>query len=159
MFYGWIWKSDCIPVSGGGVPPDIPRIEVKLTFSDGGMMEFNEAYIRLRERIFQWQEMRRESGPGADVPDEPLPAYAGPSDPPPVLEPQEANTSTAEEASTRDAGAQQRPMSLSNRPAPDEPPPDYEEAQAQQISIRLEDHIREEADHGDSRNQREAGAE
>jgi len=29
--------------------------------------------------------------------------------------------------------------------APDEPPPDYEEAQAQAISVRLEDHIREEA--------------
>ena len=79
MWWGWVWKSDCIPVSGGGIPPDIPRLEVKFTFSDGGMTDFNETYIRLRERLFQFQEMRREMGPGADVPDEPLPAYEGPA--------------------------------------------------------------------------------
>ncbi|OAA51739.1 WW-domain-binding protein [Metarhizium rileyi] len=136
MWWGWVWKSDCIPVSGGNIPPDLPRIEVKFTFSDGGMMEFNEAYIRLRERLFQYQEMRREMGPGADVPDEPLPAYEGPGTNPP----ESTTTLTVPRANRSD--------SSSSRRAPNEPPPGYDEAQAQQISMRLEDHIRGEADRG-----------
>lgn len=136
MWWGWVWKSDCIPVSGGGVPPDIPRIEVKFTFSDGGMMDFNEAYIRLRERLFQFQEMRREMGPGADVPDEPLPAY------------EEESTQPAPATNTLLAPRPARTDSDASRRAPDEPPPAYDEAQAQQLSIRLEDHIRGEVDRG-----------
>jgi hypothetical protein len=133
MWWGWVWKSDCIPVSGGGIPPDIPRVEVKFTFSDGGMMDFNETYIRLRERLFQYQEMRREMGPGADVPDEPLPAY----------EAQSSQPATATLDTRPD-----RSDSAASRRAPDEPPPDYDEAQAQQLNIRLEDHIRGEIDRG-----------
>lgn len=152
MFWGWIWKSDCVPVSGGGIPPDIPRIEVKLTFSDGGMMEFNETYIRLRERLFQWQELQNELGSNAanaDVPDEDLPAYAGPSIQPPESQ---VTAPAPENPPPQQTQPQQRPDSAVNRPAPNEPPPDYDEAQAQQISIRLEDHIREEADRGEARN-------
>jgi hypothetical protein len=137
MWWGWVWKSDCIPVSGGGIPPDIPRIEVKFTFSDGGMMDFNETYMRLRERLFQYQEMRREMGPGADIPDEPLPAYEARSD--------EAAPPSESLVTPRP----NRSESSASRRAPDEPPPNYDEAQAQQISIRLEDHIREEADRGE----------
>ncbi|KND88192.1 UPF0664 stress-induced protein C29B12.11c [Tolypocladium ophioglossoides CBS 100239] len=138
MWWGWVWKSDCIPVSGGGIPADLPRIEVKFTFSDGGMMDFNEAYIRLRERLFQFQEMQREMGPGADIPDEPLPAYEAqgsqPAEPP---------------ASTPAAPRNNRSDSSASRRAPNEPPPNYDEAQAQQLSMRLEDHIRGEADRGE----------
>lgn len=137
MWWGWVWKSDCIPVSGGGIPPDIPRIEVKFTFSDGGMMDFNETYIRLRERLYQYQEMRREMGPGADVPDEPLPAY-------------EATEAVAAESTLSAPSAQhERSESSASRRGPDGPPPGYDEAQAQQISNRLEDHIRGEADRGE----------
>ncbi|PHH63892.1 hypothetical protein CDD81_5340 [Ophiocordyceps australis] len=136
MLWGWAWKSDCIPSSGGGIPADIPRIEVKFTFSDGGMMEFNETYIRLRERLFQYQEMRRELGPGADVPDEPLPAY----------EPQ--TNAPAETAASLAVPRSSQPDSGAGRRNPEEPPPNYDEAQAQQISMRLEDHIRGEADRG-----------
>ncbi|RKL13329.1 hypothetical protein BFJ68_g7318 [Fusarium oxysporum] len=135
MWWGWVWKSDCIPVSGGGIPPDIPRLEVKFTFSDGGMMDFNEAYIRLRERLYQYQEMRREMGPGADVPDEPLPAYEAPS-----AQPAPTTSSTDVRPNRSESAASRR--------APDEPPPDYDEAQAQQLNIRLEDHIRGEIDRG-----------
>jgi len=145
MWWGWVWKSDCIPVSGGGIPPDIPRLEVKFTFSDGGMMDFNEAYIRLRERLFQYQEMQREMGPGADIPDEPLPAYEGPSSQQPEA-PVPSSTLTAPEP------APQRSEASPSRRAPNEPPPGYDEAQAQQISIRLEDHIRGEADRGENEN-------
>lgn len=142
MWWGWVWKSDCIPVSGGGIPPDIPRVEVKFTFSDGGMIDFNEAYIRLRERLFQFQEMRREMGPGADVPDEPLPAYEGPADQTP------ATASTLAAPPTRP----DRSDSSASRRAPDEPPPGYDEAQAQQLSNRLEDHIRGGVERGEDDN-------
>jgi hypothetical protein len=109
---------------------------VKFTFSDGGMMDFNETYIRLRERLFQYQEMRREMGPGADIPDEPLPAYEGP------------DIGPSETTSTLSVPQNNRPDSSSSRRAPDEPPPNYDEAQAQQLSMRLEDHIRGEVDRG-----------
>lgn len=130
MWSGWVWKSGCTPVSGGGFPAELPRLDVKFAFSDGGMMEFNEAYIRLRERLYQYREMRRETG--ADVPDEPLPAYEASGI---------TSSSPAMPRNTRsDSGL--------NRRTPDEPPPDYEEAQAQQLSIRLEDHVRDEVNRG-----------
>ncbi|KOS22763.1 UPF0664 stress-induced protein [Escovopsis weberi] len=137
MWWGWVWKSDCIPVSGGGIPTDLPRIEVKFTFSDGGMMDFNEAYIRLRERLYQWQEMRREVGAGADIPDEPLPAY-------------EAHNSQPAPASSATPPVPQSHQAdeASGRRTPTEPPPNYDEAQAQLLSNRLEDHVRRQVDRG-----------
>ncbi|KAM3512453.1 hypothetical protein MY11210_003870 [Beauveria gryllotalpidicola] len=140
MWWGWVWKSDCIPVSGGGIPPDLPRVEVKFTFSDGGMMEFNDAYIRLRERLFQYQEMRREIGPGTDIPDEPLPAYeaAGSAEQP--------MAGTLNVPSSGHARSESSP----SRRAPNEPPPNYDEAQAQQLSNRLEDHIRDGVNRGEN---------
>lgn len=143
MWWGWVWKSDCIPVSGGGIPPDIPRIEVRFTFSDGGMMDFNETYIRLRERLYQFHEMRREMGAGADVPDEPLPAYEEQSSAAP------GSASASGSAAAASAPSAAAAASSAGR-RPDEPPPNYDEAQAQQISIRLEDHIRDGANRGDS---------
>ena len=107
-------------------------------------MEFNEAYIRLRERLFQFQELQRETG--TEVPDEQLPAYepqidssitAAPPPPPPAVP---ANVSGA---------GHDRSDSSASRRAPDEPPPNYDEAQAQQLSMRLEDHIREGVDRGE----------
>ncbi|EJP63506.1 hypothetical protein MY4038_005257 [Beauveria bassiana] len=140
MWWGWVWKSDCIPVSGGGIPPDLPRVEVKFTFSDGGMMEFNDAYIRLRERLFQYQEMRREMGPGTDIPDEPLPAYEAAGS---------TEQSTASTLNVPSSG-HARSESSSSRRAPNEPPPNYDEAQAQQLSNRLEDHIRDGVNRGEN---------
>ncbi|KAF4122812.1 WW-domain ligand protein [Geosmithia morbida] len=150
MWWGWVWKSDCIPVSGGGIPPDIPRIEVRFTFSDGGMMDFNETYIRLRERLYQFHEMRREMGAGADVPDEPLPAYeeqpsSSTTGPQSIAAPASAASAAA---AIQNAQPQTAPSTAGRRP--DEPPPGYDEAQAQQISIQLEDHIRDGANRGDN---------
>jgi hypothetical protein len=99
------------------------------------MMDFNEAYIRLRERLYQYQEMRREMGPGADVPDEPLPAY-------------EASSAEAAPTTTSTENRPNRSESTASRGAPEEPPPGYDEAQAQQLNIRLEDHVRGEIDRG-----------
>lgn len=102
-------------------------------------MDFNETYIRLRERLHQYQEMRREMGPGADVPDEPLPAY-------------EATQASGAENTLAPPPPPQQPAasdSSASRRGPNEPPPGYDEAQAQQISNRLEDHIRDGVDRGD----------
>lgn len=104
-------------------------------------MEFNEAYVGLRERLFQYQEMRRElDANAAEVPDEPLPAYSA-----------DGSGQQQQPPSSSDQLSVPRPNrsdSSSSRRAPNEPPPNYDEAQAQQISARLEDHIRSEADRG-----------
>jgi hypothetical protein len=107
-------------------------------------MDFNETYIRLRERLFQFQEMRREMGPGADVPDEPLPAYEGPGG--------QNTPGLAATGSTAPTALGEAPPDHSDSPAsrraPNEPPPGYDEAQAQQLSNRLEDHMRDETERG-----------
>lgn len=102
-------------------------------------MDFNENYIRLRERLFQYQEMRREMGGSVDVPDEPLPAYEESSSQagPPTI------------ATNLAAPGHMRSNSTASRRNPDEPPPNYDEAQASLLSNRLEDHVRSEADRGD----------
>lgn len=104
-------------------------------------MEFNDAYIRLRERLFQFQEMRREMGPGADIPDEPLPAYEAAGS---------VQQSTTSNLDVPAAPSHTRTESSASRRAPNEPPPNYDEAQAQQLSNRLEDHIRDGVNRGEA---------
>ncbi|TDZ16961.1 UPF0664 stress-induced protein [Colletotrichum orbiculare MAFF 240422] len=120
FFGAWYWSATVVPVAGGGVPHDVPRIELKLSFKEGGHSEFRQRFEELKERL-----------------EHPLPAYeategggAAPS----------ANNLAPEQSVGRSAstGSQNR--------RPNEPPPDYEEAQAQTLSMRLEDHIREESD-------------
>jgi hypothetical protein len=104
------------------------------------MMEFNEAYVGLRERLFQYQEMRRELDASTEVPDEPLPAYSADGAGQQQQPPSSSDQLTVPRPNRSD--------SSSSRRAPNEPPPNYDEAQAQQISNRLEDHIRNEIDRG-----------
>lgn len=134
-------------MSQGGIPPDIPRVELKLTFNDGGGNEFNTKFIEMKERLHHIQDVAGSTGTLINIPDEQLPAY-------------EANEGQGRgPAATADAGGagatglapaetlgRSASASSQNTRAPDEPPPGYEEAQAQTISMRLEDHIREEAE-------------
>lgn len=103
-------------------------------------MDFNDTYIRLRERLYQFQEMRRDLGPGADIPDEQLPAYAAQD-----TEPTQSSTNNLEVPAPRP----NRSDSSSSRRGPNEPPPGYDEAQAQHLGIRLEDHIRDQVNRGE----------
>jgi WW domain-binding protein 2 len=126
-------------VSQGGIPPDIVRVEIKLTFKDGGHNEFRARFEELKERLEHIRRIERETGQTVNIPDEPLPAY-------------EARNETNNQSESGLAPVPAPPAvgrsssSASQNPRPNEPPPDYDEAQAQAVSMRLEDHIREEAE-------------
>lgn len=135
-FGSWYWFAVVTPVSQGGIPPDIARVEVKLTFKDGGHNEFRSRFEELKERLHHVREIQRETGQNVRIPDEPLPAYEAP------LNASGAAHLAPQPAPTRSDSAASRGR------APDEPPPGYEEAQAQTISMRLEDHIRDAVDRG-----------
>ncbi|KAK1520461.1 WW-domain ligand protein [Colletotrichum costaricense] len=145
FFGAWFWSATVVPVSGGGVPADIPRVEVKMSFKEGGHSEFRQRFEELKERLEHVRRLQQETGQTVNIPDEPLPAYEateGGGAAPSSLAPQQQQQQQQEEAAGRPAssGGQN-----ANR-RPDEPPPDYDEAQAQTLSMRLEDHVREESD-------------
>ncbi|WYZ37894.1 hypothetical protein EsH8_II_001400 [Colletotrichum jinshuiense] len=135
FFGAWFWSATVVPVAGGGVPADIPRVEVKMSFKEGGHSEYRQRFEELKERLEHVRRLQQETGQNVNIPDEPLPAYEateGDGAASATLAPQEPVTRSAS------SGSQNR--------RPDEPPPDYDEAQAQTLSMRLEDHVREESD-------------
>ncbi|CAI4219964.1 unnamed protein product [Parascedosporium putredinis] len=114
----------------------ITNQRVKLTFKDGGHNEFRSRFEELKERLHHVREIQRETGQSVRIPDEPLPAYEAP-----------LNASSSAHLAPQPAPTRSDSAASRGR-APDEPPPGYEEAQAQTISMRLEDHIRDAADRG-----------
>ncbi|KAJ0307806.1 hypothetical protein COL516b_003776 [Colletotrichum fioriniae] len=141
FFGAWFWSATVVPVSGGGVPADIPRVEVKMSFKEGGHSEFRQRFEELKERLEHVRRLQQETGQTVNIPDEPLPAYeateGGGAAPSNLAPPQQQEQPAGRPASSGGQNANRRP---------DEPPPDYDEAQAQTLSMRLEDHVREEAD-------------
>ncbi|KAK3316270.1 hypothetical protein B0H66DRAFT_604570 [Apodospora peruviana] len=134
----WSWGGVVRPVPGGGIPMDIPRIEVKLIFREGGHSDFQTKYEWLKERLQAAQEMGLVPGQNVEPPppydeNESEPSSAAAARGPAVGEPSGTTGTTS--------GQHQPPP-----PAPDEPPPDYLEAQAQAIAIQYEERAREEAD-------------
>ncbi|KAK0628957.1 hypothetical protein B0T17DRAFT_614805 [Bombardia bombarda] len=67
----WCWSGVVRPVPGGGIPMDIPRIDAKLIFKDGGHHDFQTRYEWLKERLHHAQELGMI--PGQNV--EPPPPY------------------------------------------------------------------------------------
>ncbi|KXH40881.1 WW-domain ligand protein [Colletotrichum simmondsii] len=146
FFGAWFWSATVVPVSGGGVPADIPRVEVKMSFKEGGHSEFRQRFEELKERLEHVRRLQQETGQTVNIPDEPLPAYEateGGGAAPSNLAPQQQQQQQQEEEAA-DRSASSGGQNANRRP--DEPPPDYDEAQAQTLSMRLEDHVREESD-------------
>lgn len=111
----------------------IPRIEVKFIFRDGGHSEFQQKYEWLRERLFQAQELGLRPGQNLE--------------PPPPYEDNAPGPSSGPSGSVPAASSEtQQQQAQSVQPTPDEPPPDYVEAQAQAISVQNEERMREEAE-------------
>lgn len=171
-FFGpWSWNATVKPTLGGGIPPDVPRLELKLTFKEGGHDAFQNKFEVMKERLSYAQALQRETGQVIPV-GEDLPRYeaaasgsSGPStrsSPAPVAE----SSRTASDAKEIEALAQfsqsreqqtsasagsgiDETMPRNASPVqtsfitPDEPPPDYEEAQAQAVGMRLEESARE----------------
>jgi WW domain-binding protein 2 len=138
------WTALCKPVSGGGIPPDYPSVELKMTFREGGAFDFHSCLEQIKERLYQVYSVAREHGgrgtSGADLVNmdlEQLPAY-------------EAATEVTDEAHEVALDSGVADTTRSSRPetftAPAEPPPDYEEVQAQAVSVDLDQRLREQAE-------------
>ncbi|KAL5615159.1 hypothetical protein BROUX41_005216 [Berkeleyomyces rouxiae] len=135
-FGSWYWTASMTPVSQGGIPPEIPRVEVKLTFKDGGHNEFMARFVEIKERLYHIRDIEQETGQAiGSIPEEQLPAYS-----PQTLGVPRGAGNTAPYGHSRSGST------ASQNRSPNEPPPGYEEAQAQQVSMRLEDHIRHNAE-------------
>lgn len=151
------WVALCKPVPGGGIPPSNAAVELRFTFREGGAFDFHSKFEQIKERLYQAYTVARESGQRnvVDVDLEQLPAY----------EPAPRRVESEDEGLTilspiptrpqaRDSGVDglrgptetSPPKPEGNFTAPDEPPPGYEEAQAQAVGIELDQRLREAAE-------------
>lgn len=140
----WSWSGLVKPVTGGGIPVGLPRIDVKLTFKDGGHADWQSKFELLKERLAHARELERETGQTLIVTDEDLPPYeaSGSVNPPTSAGPPSLPNQPVQR---EDASGTTRPPQPP-QPAPDEPPPDYDQAQSQAIGMRFEEQQRDEAE-------------
>ena len=159
-----VWSGILQPVNGGGIPPHHAFVEIKMSFKDGGAYDFQTSLERVKEMLSNAIEEARESGRvngRAETVDmstvhlEQLPAYeevgSTPSCPPsnlvrptpisPNRQDQPAHDASATEGTSGGITANQLPNRQQFQP-PNEPPPDYEEAQQSSIVSNLEESIR-----------------
>lgn len=137
----WYWEASVRPVPNGNIPPDFPLVILKLTFKDGGFSEFETKFVEIKARLHHAAQIAEESGQrnwALNVHDEQLPEYtaSGSADHSRPI-PGDVAQQHASDAS-RQVGTSQG--------MPDEPPPDYDEAQAQAVSMRFDERLREEAE-------------
>ena len=137
-----------------------PVLHVRVTFREGGAFDFHSTFEQIKERLYNAVTIAREHGTGGsngvdltNVDLEQLPAYepapgqgaqqiggsGGPVQPPTIDE--EAETRNM----SNDSSAATRPPKVPT-PIPDEPPPIYEEAQAQAVGEALDESTMEEAE-------------
>ncbi|KAJ0119440.1 hypothetical protein J7T55_013641 [Diaporthe amygdali] len=140
-FGAWRWRAEAKPRAGGGIPGDVPRIEILLIFNHGGVEGFHSKYSLMFERLAHARDVARETGTRITVHDDDLPPYsaAEAGDAPGQ---QSGQTSSAPAQSQPEApAATQQPQ-----PTPNEPPPDYDEAQAQAVEQQFEERDRQDAE-------------
>ncbi|KUJ21829.1 uncharacterized protein LY89DRAFT_550248, partial [Mollisia scopiformis] len=152
------WVGTCKPVSGGGIPPAHAAVELKFTFREGGAFDYHTTFEQIKERLQQAYSVARESGQHgagnvdlANVHLEQLPAY----EPAREVEPEDDGPTILSPIPTRPGrdsgidGVRSPPETDSpklEQSAPDEPPPGYEEAQAQAVGVDLDRRLRDEAE-------------
>ncbi|CAG8972947.1 hypothetical protein HYALB_00001367 [Hymenoscyphus albidus] len=143
------WTATVKPVNGGGIPSSHLAVELKITFREGGAFDFHTIFEQIKERSYQAYTLARETGHNgvtgedlANVHLEQLPAYEAGRDVEDAEEPRILSP-----IPRRPTGnvASEAIVPPSNPPAPDEPPPGYEEAQVQAVGAVLEDRLRREA--------------
>lgn len=147
------WTASVRPVAGGGIPPSLALIDLRMTFREGGAFDYHNVFELIKERLHQAVQAARDAGRsvgGAGGVDqavlgglhlEQLPAY----EPAAVAAPGAAAADEVRRASVVDG---QRTESDSVAAQPDEPPPGYEEAQAQAVGIDLDQRLRRRAEFG-----------
>ncbi|KAI0011495.1 hypothetical protein F4779DRAFT_572981 [Xylariaceae sp. FL0662B] len=147
MFSSWIgpwyWETMVRPVPDGNIPPEFPRVNLRLTFKDGGSSEFEAKFVELKARLHHAAQIAEESGQRnwvQTVHDEQLPEYSGPQQ---GGAPGQGGPVAGEAAQRADEVAREQ---QAQQATPDEPPPDYDEAQAQAVTMRFDERMREEAE-------------
>ncbi|GFG27072.1 UPF0664 stress-induced protein C29B12.11c [Aspergillus udagawae] len=134
-----LWLALVQPVSGGGIPPSLPAVQLKVTFKEGGAFDFHNNFERLKERMQQALELSQESGRGSRNVDlstihlEELPAYTGPQIDTSGVHSHDQNLSPDSYSRQDSAGIEAEPM---------DPPPGYEEVQQQSVANELEERLR-----------------
>ena len=149
------WTATVKPVAGGGIPSTHSAIELRLTFKEGGAFDYHTIFEQIKERSHQAYTVARENGRNgttdaglANVHLEQLPAYeAAPGAPreaeePRILSPVPVRPSAVSPTVTGTDAV----VPAVNPPAPNEPPPGYEEAQVQAVGIDLDQRLRDEAE-------------
>ncbi|KAL4923229.1 uncharacterized protein BDV17DRAFT_285592 [Aspergillus undulatus] len=127
------WNAVVQPVPGGGIPPSLVAVHLKVTFKEGGAFDFHSQFERIKERLQQAVEISRESGRGpgdvnmSGVHLDELPAYSAP----------QGGLTVANENNVR---ARRSPSDTGGEPQ--EPPPGYEEVQQQSVANELEERLR-----------------
>jgi len=150
------WTGLCKPVADGGIPVTHTAIELRLTFKDGGAFDFHTIFEQIKERVHQAREVARETGirgtAMADVHLEQLPAYepapgavaSSPFQAEREVEPVIHSPIPIRPTPGRDSGVSGVRSLAETSPrvepaaTPDEPPPGYEETQAQAVGADLE---------------------
>lgn len=135
-FGAWRWKVEARPRPGGGIPADIPRVEALIIFNNGGVSQFHSKYSVMYERLLHARDVMRETGARVTVHDDDLPAYT----------PAAADASV----STPSVPVQPPPTpaeTVASQPqmTPDEPPPGYDEAQAQAVEQQFDEREQQDA--------------
>jgi hypothetical protein len=146
------WTGMCKTVQGGGIPAAHAVVEIRLTFREGGAFDFHSTFEQIKERLYQAYSVARESGQGAgtdlsNVHLEQLPPYepAQEAEPereePVILSPIPIRPGERESRMPDTGGIGEispSPSAGPLAPAPSDPPPGYEEAQAQAVSNSLD---------------------
>lgn len=137
------WTGLCKAVQDGGIPSPHAVVEIRLTFREGGAFDFHSTFEQIKERLHQAYSVARETGQGganlnlANIHLEQLPAYepAGPAaaarEEPAILSPSPVRP--GERSGSVPEIVRERPAPVAQAP-PSEPPPGYDEAQADAVS-------------------------
>ncbi|KAH8697620.1 hypothetical protein BGW36DRAFT_427575 [Talaromyces proteolyticus] len=140
-----VWAAIVRPVAGGGIPPSLPAVELKITFKEGGAFDFHSNFERIKDRLSQAVEHARDNSTAATARSstgrgvnfahvhlDELPAYDGASN---------VNVGNGQQSSDATNSSTDRTPSTDFAP-PTEPPPGYEEVQQQSVAAELEDRLR-----------------
>ena len=146
-------------MANGGIPPSYPLVELRLTFREGGAFDFHTIFEQIKERLYQAYTVARETGQRdgnvdlANVHLEQLPAYEPAREvereeervilSPIPVRPGEARDSGVAGVRSLNEGESPKPE---EQITPDEPPPGYEETQAQAVDAALDQRLRAEAE-------------
>lgn len=142
-FGAWRWKAEAKPRPAGGIPADIPRVEITFIFNQGGIDAFHSKYSQIYERLSHARDVARETGARITVHDDELPPYT----------PTDTGASVGVSPSSTQPGplqaSQVSPTTSQSSPpqsTPNEPPPGYDEAQAQAVEQQFDERERQDAE-------------